>query len=428
MKIVMLCEFYNEELDYQEVMLAKYYRSLCHEVVVIAGATTSVHDYMSGRDGPHAQTIQEGRYARIYRMPIRMTLMKKIVVYQSVRKIIDIERPDLLYFHDIIPNMLEGLNYLRKNPEVCAIMDYHADFSNSGATRLSRLLLHRLSRRLVLARIRSRLSAILPIVPGSQRFLADLYGVPATETELFPLGVDMLEVAATHESGARTTIRRTLGIPDDALVIFTGGKLTPLKRTEEVLRAVALLDDPRIHVIVVGSVTGNPDYETLLREIPAKSVHFVGWQDRLGVYRHQAASDLAIFPASQSVLWQQSTGMGLPLVVSEGSGSGRARQDVGYMNRGNIHVLDPAQELAPQIAAFLSACHDDPGILSGMSAAAEAVTRTLLSYDRLARRTIEITNMHRQSHGAAPLAVDACAPADHCSATGSGGSKAALAT
>lgn len=406
----MLCEFYNEQLDYQEVMLAKYYRRLCHDVVVIAGATTSFHDYMSGKRQKADHEMEEGEYARIYRMPVRLRLLKKIVVYNSIRAIIEEERPDMIYFHDIIPNMLESLGYLQRNPATCAIMDYHADFSNSGATRLSRLLLHRLSRRLVFARIRPRLSAILPIVPGSQRFLADLYGVPATETELFPLGADTLEAEAARGGEARQDVRRHLGIPDDALVVFTGGKLTPLKRTEEVLRAIAMLDDPRIHAIVVGTVTGDSEYDAMLRRAAGRTAHFVGWQDRKGVYRHQAAADLAVFPASQSVLWQQSIGMGLPLVVSEGRGTGRARQDVGYMNRGNIHLLDSAGDLASQIAAFLAACRDDRAILPRMAAAAADVAHTLLSYDRLVKRTIDIANGHRTARGFAPLATNACPP------------------
>lgn len=428
MKIVMLCEFYNEDLDYQEVMLAKYYRSLCHDVIVITGTTTSVHDYMADKDGKLGDIVEDGKYAKIYRLPIRARILRKIVIYKNISNIVKTEAPDLLYFHDIIPNMLESFSYLRDNPEVCAILDYHADFSNSGATWLSRLLLHRFTRRLVLRCIRPRLSAILPIVPGSQRFLASLYGISTDATELFPLGVDTREVAAVRQSNARTALRRELCIPEDALVVFTGGKLTPLKRTEEALLAVASLADPAIHIIVVGAVTGNPDYDALLKRVAGATAHFVGWQDRLGVYRYQAAADLAVFPASQSVLWQQSIGMGLPLIVSEGSGTGRARQDVSYMNRGNIHVLDPAQGLSSQIATFLATCRDSRDILRKMASAADTVTRTLLSYDRLARRTLEITNAHRASVGVGALTIDACTPTSQILPTGSGDSSAPLAT
>jgi 1,2-diacylglycerol 3-alpha-glucosyltransferase len=428
MKILMLCEFYNEAMDYQEPLLAKYLKRLGHDVAVITGATTSVHDYMGGRSRAASARCEMGEHARIYRVPERARFLKRIIVYASIREIVEKEQPDLLFFHDIIPNMLEARDYLRRRPEVCAIMDYHADYSNSGASRLSRLLLHRLSRRLVFKAIRARMSAILPIVPGSQQFLEDLYGVKKHETEIFPLGVDTQEVAAVRGSDARGAVRAELNIPDDALVVFTGGKLVPLKRTAEVLSAVTALDDPSVHVVVVGAVKDDPAYEEELRSAAGPTAHFVGWQDSRGVYRHQAAADVAVFPASQSVLWQQSVGMGLPLVVGEYIGPGRPRQDVGYMNWGNIHVLRPDADAVAQIAAFLRAARTDRTILREMARKAEKVTAELLSYDRLARRTIEIANTHRLRVGAVPLAVDGGASPGQPGARGAGGNNEALAT
>ena len=45
MKIVMLCDFYFESLEYQENLLVRYYRKHGHEVVVIASTFDSVFDY-----------------------------------------------------------------------------------------------------------------------------------------------------------------------------------------------------------------------------------------------------------------------------------------------------------------------------------------------------------------------------------------------
>lgn len=401
MKIVMVCEFYNEDLDYQEILLAKYYKKLGHNVVVITTPTTSVHQYIDGEDEDGFKSVETGRFSKIFRVPIKFNFLGRIRVFESIRSIVESESPDLLYFHDIIPNMIELRAYLQKNMSCCAIMDYHADYSNSGANALSRIVLHRIWRRAMLATVRKRLSAILPVVPASQWFLRDLYGIQPDETELFPLGVDVDLANEVRGSSARQTIRQALSIPDDALVIFTGGKLVPLKRTEEVLAAVAAIADPRLHVIVVGEAR-DADYRKLLSEAASDGkVHFVGWQDREGVYRHQAAADLAVFPASQSVLWQQSIGMGLPLVVGEGDGPPRMRQDVSYMNlAGNIHVLDPeAGTPANQIAAFLRDCLDDREILARMAIGAEQVTRSFLSYERLAQRTLEIVAQHRAASG-----------------------------
>lgn len=398
MKILMICEFYNESLDYQEVLLAKYYSKLGHDVTVVTTPTQSVHEYIEGRDRREDTRITQGDFARVVRVPVRINIAGRFRVFKSIRMIVESEMPDLLYFHDIIPNMLELRSYLRGNPQCCAIMDYHADYSNSGASWLSRLLLHRLSRRLILMTVRRRLSAILPVVPAAQHFLRDLYGISAEETELFPLGVDVDLAREMRTDAVRAMVRKTLDIPDDALVVFTGGKLVPLKRTEDVLQAAAMLSDPRLHIIVVGDAR-DPAYRRQLEQASlGGNVHFVGWQDREGVYRHQAAADLAIFPSSQSVLWQQSIGMGLPLVVGEGDGPAHMRQDVGYMNlANNIHVLDGRRAFVPQIAQFIRGCLNDRGILASMSAGADTVTRDLLSYERLASRTLEIAAAHRRA-------------------------------
>lgn len=398
MKILMICEFYNEDLDYQEILLAKYYRKLGHEVVVVSTPTHSVHQYIDGHDDSGQISFTEGRFARIIRVPIKLNIAGRIRIFKSIREIVEAERPGLLYFHDIIPNMVELRDYLNDNSECCAIMDYHADYSNSGANWLSRILLHRMSRRLILATVRKRLSAILPVVPAAQGFLRDLYGIPVEQTELFPLGVDIDLAREMRTDAVRAAVRKSLGIPSDALVVFTGGKLVPVKRTEDVLQAAVTLGDARVHVIVVGDAR-DPAYRQRLEQAATGSnVHFVGWQDREGVYRHQAAADLAIFPASQSVLWQQSIGMGLPLVVGEGAGPAHTRQDVGYMNLAdNIHVLAGERALVPQIVDFLRGCLEDRRMLARMSIGADAVTRDLLSYERLASRTLEIAAAHRRT-------------------------------
>ena len=394
----MICEFFNEELDYQEILMAKYYKKLGCDVTVITTPTQSVHEYIAGRDDTGTIAIEQGNFAKIIRVPIAVNIIGRIRIFRSIRDIVENECPDLLYFHDIIPNMVELRGYLKRHPKCCAIMDYHADYSNSGANPLSRLLLHRFSRRLILASVGKRLSAILPVVPASQWFLRDLYGIPPARTELFPLGVDVDLAHDIRAGSARRVVREALGIPDDALAVFTGGKLVPAKHTEDVLEAVAGLADPRLHVVVVGEAR-DPSYrDRLQRAAGGAAVHFAGWQDREGVYRHQAASDLAVFPASQSVLWQQSIGMGLPLVVGEGSGPAHMRQEVGYMNlAGNIHVLDGDRLRVPQIADFLRACLDDRAILARMAAGADEVTQRLLSYERLALRTLEIADTHRRA-------------------------------
>jgi len=232
------------------------------------------------------------------------------------------------------------------------------------------------------------------VVPASADFLKTYYRLPDTEMELLPLGVDLDTAGAARRGGGRARVRERLGIPDDALVIFTGGKLGRLKRTEEVLHALRRLNDPKVHVIIVGKVDGlggDVAYATTVEDAARGLVnaHFVGWQDRSGVYEHLAASDVAVFPASQSVLWQQSLGMGLPLVVTESAPGIRVRQDVSYMNAfGAVTVLDGMGDIAAQISDEVTILRDDPALLTRRRQAALQTAETVISYDAIARQTL----------------------------------------
>ena len=74
---------------------------------------------------------------------------------------------------------------------------------------------------------------------------------------VLPLGTDLEYGAQVHASGAGRAIRRELGIAQSDFVIFTGGKLTPFKRTETLIEAVNALDRADVHLLVAGAAGPN---------------------------------------------------------------------------------------------------------------------------------------------------------------------------
>lgn len=395
MKILMICEFFVDALDYQENMLARSYHRMGHKVTVIASTIRSLKDYVNDGDrGQGRRSIEYCEWGRLIRVPFCVNILHRIKRFESLTPLIEEIGPDLLFFHDIIPNLDQGARYVRANPNCAMIMDYHADASNSGANWLSKHVLHAVVRKWMLDRARPYLRKILPVTPGSIDFLRDLYGVQDAEMELLPLGTDQQYSARVLGGDARQRIRNDLGIAPNSLVIFTGGKFHPYKKTEDVLNAVAGIDDSLdVHVILVG--TSDPAYQNYAASIMKIAehmprVHMVGWQDRAGVYEHMAASDVAIFPASQSVLWQQSIGMGLPLIVSERSAGLRGVQKVDYLNRhGNLIVLDPERPFPEQIADQIRQLASDRNMLAKMSRGATQTATEILDYDAIAERTLE---------------------------------------
>lgn len=391
MKILMLCEFFNETLEFQENALCDYYARRGHQVLVVTSTFESVFDYYNDRHDSKAppRDYSHNGY-RIVKLRYAYNLLNRLRAYTPIHGLLQEFRPDLIYIHDIMPNIPECVRYVRKNPDVKMIMDYHADYSNSGNSQISLKVLHGVFRKWFLDHARPYLEKIYPVVPASVTFLREVYGVPESEMEVLPLGSDLAHANRVKAAGGAQARRSELGIPANAFVVFTGGKLTPNRKTEHLLAAAVAMNDPQVHVIVVGA--GDAEYEARLRTAAEglSTVHFVGWQDKDGMYRNMAAADVAVFPAAQSVIWQQCIGMGLPLILCERSEiTGMHPQTVDYMNRhDNIIVMDWQPSLAPQIREHLERLKRDPEELRRRSAGATLTAEEYLDWERVVDTTL----------------------------------------
>lgn len=391
MKIVMICEFFNEALEFQENLLAEYYTKNGHDVVIVTSTFESVFDYYNDRHDPSAPAKTYWHNGvKVIRLKYRYNILNRLRAYTSIRMILEEERPNLIYLHDIIPNIPECVAYIKQRPDCRMIMDYHADYSNSGKNQLSLKVLHGILRKHFLDQARPYLQKIFPIVPASTTFLREVYGVPDDEMELLPLGTDLEYGAGVRARKEGAGVRDALGIRASDMVVFTGGKLTPNRKTEHLLEAVRAMGRPDLHLIVVGD--GDEAYKARLAAVAGglDTVHFVGWQDKPGMYRHLDAADIAVFPAAQSVIWQQAIGMRLPLVVSERSElTGWHRQEVGYLNRhDNVIILDHEQPLAPQIGSHLERMLLDRAELARRSEGARRTAEEMLDWNRLIHQTL----------------------------------------
>lgn len=385
----MLTEIYDERMQYQDNLFAKYYCKHGHEVTVLASTIDNTFDYYAGREkydpAVPAREYWDG-HAKVIKLPLSLNLFDRLKRLKGVRAVLERERPDLIFSHDIHLNLGDAVAYRRAHPRCRIILDYHADSSNSGQNWMSRLLLHRLTRKRVLRRYLQDIDRIYPVVPAGADFLHHLYGVPRQRMELLPLAPDTDLARETRERRAGREVRSSLGIPHDASVIFTGGKLVPAKRTRLLIEAVAKLADPTLHLLIVGETVAADAYGESLRAAANGNprIHFVGWVAATEVYRFMDACDFAVFPASQSVLWQQALGMGLPLLV------GRVGvQDPSYMNlHGAITTLDEPDITEPVIRASIRRMLSDREALAAQRAAALRTADELLNYHRLVEQTL----------------------------------------
>ncbi|MBX3588571.1 MAG: glycosyltransferase family 4 protein [Ramlibacter sp.] len=393
MKIVMLCNFFNEALTYQENMLARFYVKHGHAVTVLASTFENLFDFVSDRydpSWPNRDYVADG--IRIVKRAYRWNILNRVRIFPPISELLQEIQPDLIFVHDIHMNLPEATQYKLAHPGTRLVMDYHADYSNSAKNWLSLKVLHGVIRKSVLDRARPSLDRIYPVVPASANFLAEVYGVTPEEMTLLPLGVDMDMARRIRLSDARDRLRLQLGIPPEGIVIFTGGKLDPLKQTDALIEAFRQCQHPNLFLVVVGeSPPGNKSYGVQLRQqaIDIPNIFFTGWVSAEQLLEHMAMSDFAVFPASQSVLWQQAISMGLPALIGDRTAVRKGAQDVSYLNlRENIHVIDGSQPLVPQIVSEINRLAGDPALRKAMSEGALYTADHLLDWDRIGELTL----------------------------------------
>jgi D-inositol-3-phosphate glycosyltransferase len=98
------------------------------------------------------------------------------------------------------------------------------------------------------------------------RDLVELYDAAPDRVVTVAPGVDLEHFRLGSASAARTR----LGVPPDCTLLLFVGRLQPLKAPDVLLRAAAALDDPRVHVAVVGGLSGtHTEYPQHLQDLAA---------------------------------------------------------------------------------------------------------------------------------------------------------------
>ena len=171
----------------------------------------------------------------------------------------------------------------------------------SGAFRLLERLL---------ARVTTRLIAVSPQVRDD---LVALGVAPAEKFSVVRLGIELGERLETAEGGAEARAR--LGIGADRFVVGWVGRMTGVKRTDDVLEALRLLREREVDAVLL-MVGDGPDREHVEQRASELGIvrHclFLGYQEDVsGWYR---AFDAMILPSANE---------GTPVVAIEGLAAGR---------------------------------------------------------------------------------------------------------
>jgi glycosyltransferase involved in cell wall biosynthesis len=145
-----------------------------------------------------------------------------------------------------------------------------------------------------------RTTALVAVSPEVRDDLVALGVAPAEKFTVVRLGIELQERVGSLDGNAQgLETRRVLGIAPDRFVVGWIGRMTGVKRTDDVLLAVRRLRDRGVDAVLC-MVGDGPDRETVeqrARELGiVRSSLFLGYQDDVAPY--YAAFDALILPSA----------------------------------------------------------------------------------------------------------------------------------
>jgi glycosyltransferase involved in cell wall biosynthesis len=210
-------------------------------------------------------------------------------------RLIRSERPTILHTHTAKAGAVGRIAALlagRARPPII-VHTYHGHVLRGYFNPLTTLGFRTLER--WLARVTTALVAVSPEVRDD---LVRLRVAPASKFTVVRLGIELEERTAGDEATRRET-RRQLGVPADAFVVGWVGRMTAVKRTDDVVRALHGLVERGVdaYLCLVGDGPDRDHLERYAHELGVmKRCLFLGYQDDVGPF--YSAIDALLLPSA----------------------------------------------------------------------------------------------------------------------------------
>jgi glycosyltransferase involved in cell wall biosynthesis len=271
-----------------------------YETTLVAGTLARGEESMAG--------VSEARGVRIETLPALHREIGPLRDAQAIlrlARLIREERPTILHTHTAKAGAVGRIAALlagSARPPII-VHTFHGHVLRGYFNPLTTIAFRTLER--WLARLTTVLIAVSPEVRDD---LVKLHVAPANKFRIVRLGIELDERTGGNEA-ARVEARRQLGVSDDAFVVGWVGRMTAVKRTDDVVRALrGLIDrDVDAYLCLVGDGPDRDHLERYAHELGVvKRCLFLGYQQ-----------DVAQFYGAIDALLLPSVNEGTPVSVIE---------------------------------------------------------------------------------------------------------------
>jgi glycosyltransferase involved in cell wall biosynthesis len=231
------------------------------------------------------------------------------------------QRPfDLINTHFVVPTGPLG-HFLARRLAVPNVLSVHGGdlYDPSKASSPHR---HALLRRAVAYLLR-RADAVVAQSRDTAANVERIYGVRRA-VERVPLGIERPPAAAGPRTAAAAERRAELGLPQNAFVLVTIGRVVARKASEQLPRMLAAAGRPDLYLLVVGEGPRLAAVRALAAELGvADRVRFLGQATEAEKLRALAASDLFVSTSQHEgfgLVFLEAMAFGLPIVCYDRGG------------------------------------------------------------------------------------------------------------
>ena len=223
-------------------------------------------------------------------------------------------------------------------------------------------------------------SKVFGVTPCRVSYQERIFGIRPSKSGVLVMGGDDDKIHFGRKTEISEDIRKRYTIAEDDFLIITGGKIDEAKNIHLLMQAVNELDNAKVKLLVFGQA--NESFSATIGELAAgKNIRYIGWIDAEQVYDYFLAANLAVFPGTHSVLWEQACACGIPAVFKKWEGMDHV--DVG----GNCLFL--YQNSSDEIKQVIDKIYRHKKLYQDMQAVSISKGRKTFSYRDIAKRAIE---------------------------------------
>jgi glycosyltransferase involved in cell wall biosynthesis len=312
MKILHINGYFKEDVVYQENLLTLGQKELGHEVILL---TSCYEPEMKVNFGNrrHKPGVSNYKGIKVIRVDDYMEVKKNaLVLLKNLIPIFKQVSPDIIFFHDVSPNIFYGIIYKFFNPKVVFHIDFHSDEFNARNSKIGPI--YHWFWKVFFWIFRKKFDRYFGVAPEAVSFVHKFYSIPLKDIILLPLPGDS-SVLNKYDL-YRKEIRSELKLNDNIKVIAHTGKMPQDKETLLVLKSFTEMKDANMRLVIAGSI--DLEFEDVFNKYLRADdrIIFLGWLNPEQMRKLFCGCDVLIQPGSLSHIFIEAICCGLPVILN----------------------------------------------------------------------------------------------------------------